>query len=110
MVLVGEAKKLYQREYMRWRRGALVPGKCEACGKGDFIQAHHEDYNKPTEVIWLCAACHKKTHLIKAGKARKKFNPYINPLEKVKQPQYGIEERTGKKVELDADGNPIPDY
>jgi len=28
----------------------------------------------------------------------------------VVKPKYGIEERTGKKVELDADGNPIPGY
>ncbi len=85
MPLTGEAKKLYQREYMRWRRSNDAPRECEACHKGQFVQAHHEDYNKPTEVLWLCAACHRKVHLIKSGKQRTKFNPYKNPLNKIKQ-------------------------
>ena len=114
MVLTGEAKTLYQREYMRWRRGTVVPGKCEACNKGDYIQAHHEDYSKPTEVKWLCAACHKKVHLIKSGMQRKKFNPYKNPLDKIKQPKVPNDSPyktlvtdAGEVVEFDADGNRI---
>uniref|UniRef100_A0A6M3LQA7 HNH endonuclease n=1 Tax=viral metagenome TaxID=1070528 RepID=A0A6M3LQA7_9ZZZZ len=90
MVLKGEAKTLYQREYMRWRRKVMVPGKCEACNRGDYIQAHHEDYNKPTEVLWLCASCHKKAHMIKAGSQRQGSNPYKNPLDKIQQPN-GVE-------------------
>ncbi len=107
MVLVGEAKKLYQREYMRWRRKALVPGECEACHRKDYIQAHHEDYSKPTEVIWLCTACHRKLTLIKAGKQRIKFHPYKNPLDKIKRLQPKPQIVVPK---LDAEGNAIPEY
>ncbi len=46
------------------RSGKLVrPAACENCG-GDWnglgIDAHHTDYTKPLEVVWLCHLCHIK--------------------------------------------------
>lgn len=42
---------------------------CEFCGEsGKFangrtkVQAHHPDYNKPLDVIWLCQPCHHEWH------------------------------------------------
>jgi len=31
---------------------------CDICGGGGVIHAHHTDYSRPLDVIWLCARCH----------------------------------------------------
>ena len=43
-------------------RGELAkPEKCSVCkGTEPRIEAHHEDYDKPLQVIWLCSPCHRK--------------------------------------------------
>jgi hypothetical protein len=43
--------------------GALIrPQICDVCEKTGNIAAHHEDYNKPLEVIWMCQYCHLYHH------------------------------------------------
>ena len=41
------------------KSGRLIPGHCEICGTDDNIQAHHPDYLKPLEVMWLCPEHHR---------------------------------------------------
>jgi hypothetical protein len=38
------------------------PPVCSKCGNPCKPQAHHSDYAKPLEVIWLCHACHLEVH------------------------------------------------
>lgn len=42
--------------------GKIKRKKCKIC-KEFPTYAHHEDYDKPFEIIWLCPSCHKKYHL-----------------------------------------------
>ena len=44
------------------RTGAIVRRTCENCISTEAGQAHHNDYNKPLNVTWLCPACHKQWH------------------------------------------------
>lgn len=38
------------------------PGVCSKCDSTSHVEAHHDDYTKPLDVRWLCAACHKQHH------------------------------------------------
>lgn len=39
----------------------LVKLPCQRCGE-KRSEAHHPDYSKPLEVVWLCHPCHMKEH------------------------------------------------
>ena len=43
------------------RNGSLFRLPCVRCEKVKSL-AHHEDYDKPLEVMWLCQPCHKQRH------------------------------------------------
>ena len=44
------------------KKGDLVVQPCEKCGS-EKVVAHHEDYNTPLDVVWLCQACHVQRHM-----------------------------------------------
>jgi hypothetical protein len=72
------------------RNGDLVPRPCEVCGVRLNVHAHHDDYDKPLEVRWLCARHHVRHHLglaptktITTAKRYEGYNPpktviYVN--------------------------------
>lgn len=43
------------------KSGKLIKKSCEVCGN-EKVQAHHDDYNKPLEIRWLCRRCHSEWH------------------------------------------------
>lgn len=45
------------------RQGIIrKPIQCSNCSIETKLIAHHNDYSKPLEVIWLCVSCHKRLH------------------------------------------------
>ena len=38
------------------------PTACESCNAEIRLEAHHEDYSKPYDVMWLCKLCHEARH------------------------------------------------
>jgi hypothetical protein len=64
----------HQQVSIAIREGVLVrPDACELCSskKGDWrtwlLHAHHEDYDRPLDVIWLCVPCHSRVHGVHGG-------------------------------------------
>lgn len=44
------------------KSGKLERMPCQMCGKTEKVHAHHDDYSKPLEVMWLCVVHHKARH------------------------------------------------
>jgi hypothetical protein len=69
----GRKRKLLEDPFARTRvktraktkslinAGALKPTPCEVCGSRDVVP-HHEDYENPRAIIWLCERDHKRYH------------------------------------------------
>lgn len=78
---VNGGDKARSLAYAAIKKGILMKRPCENCGatglnkKGkSIVHAHHDDYNNPLEVRWLCKKCHYEWHkhntakgLIEAG-------------------------------------------
>lgn len=60
-----EPKKEHARKKINElkRNGLLVSRDvCEFCEKEKKTNAHHYDYSKPLDVVWLCSVCHGIIH------------------------------------------------
>ena len=81
--LKSKARAVFTRSV---RMGHTIrPTNCSKCGAEGKIEAHHEDYTKPFEVIWLCRPCHREAD----AKIRKATGtaPYDSVPEVPKEPE-----------------------
>lgn len=53
--------------YFGVKTGKLIKTPCSVCGE-ERVQAHHDDYEKPYEVLWVCGAHHREIHKRKEAK------------------------------------------
>lgn len=50
------------------RRGLVQRAPCEVCGS-EPAEGHHDDYDRPSVVRWLCRKHHREHHAREARKA-----------------------------------------
>ena len=64
---INSKKRYPEKEYARYliqyavRKGKIKRLPCEICKKPK-AQAHHPNYSKPLEIIWLCPLHHRMYH------------------------------------------------
>lgn len=63
------------------KKGVLIRKPCEVCGEfqtasdgRSLIHAHHTDYNKPIDVMWLCQKHHHEWHKLNKAIQRKEVS------------------------------------
>ena len=81
-----EAQRAHKAVFDAMKSGKLIrPWICDRCEfvdrvkreawENSLINAHHSDYAKPLDVIWLCSPCHHEEHkrMKKAGETAWNF-------------------------------------
>lgn len=64
-------RKAHQDVQYAIAKGTLTREPCEKCGVEES-EAHHDDYNFPLDVIWLCPKHHSELHRLKREEERNK--------------------------------------
>ena len=57
-----EKRAARSKTYYAIKSGKLLEMPCIVCG--DKAEAHHPDYSRPLDVIWLCKKHHTEVHKI----------------------------------------------
>lgn len=58
-----ERRKAFYAVHEATYKGKLIrPETCSKCGERGYIVAHHNDYDKPLDVVWLCLRCDRQLH------------------------------------------------
>ncbi len=58
-------EKARARHLAEIKLSMFKPELCEKCKEQPAKCAHHHDYSKPLDVVWLCPTCHNRIHFSK---------------------------------------------
>ena len=72
----SQARLAHQTAALAIKSGELHRQPCEVCGETDLIEAHHDNYDKPLDVRWLCSRHHRQLH---ASRHRRKLHVSRHP-------------------------------
>lgn len=56
-----ERKNAQAKVFRALQNGKILRQPCFVCG--DKAEAHHPDYSRPLDVVWLCSSHHRQAHL-----------------------------------------------
>jgi len=56
-----DQRRIYARIAHHIKKGNIIPLPCMVCGDKKS-EAHHEDYSKPFDLMWLCRSHHREIH------------------------------------------------
>lgn len=58
-----DKRRAHSAVWREVRAGRIVRSPlCSCCDRKSKLQAHHADYSKPLDVVWLCPGCHASEH------------------------------------------------
>ena len=60
-----ERKNAQAKVFRALFSGKLTKQPCFICG--EKAEAHHPDYSRPLDVVWLCSSHHKQAHALTKG-------------------------------------------
>ena len=61
----NKEKRRAQRILARVKKaGEITPQPCVICGSTINVHGHHEDYNQPLCVVWMCQKHHREYHAL----------------------------------------------
>jgi hypothetical protein len=55
-----DKRKAHHKVRKAIKDGFIIrPSGCEYCGKPTYTEAHHINYERPLDILWLCKECHE---------------------------------------------------
>lgn len=69
-----------------FRHGLITrPTECELCKKSGKPEGHHEDYDKPLDLAWVCRRCHVFLHCVARGLIQDEINAYAQTVQETEE-------------------------